>query len=29
MEEDGKEGSYEYDVGEMRGVKEWICAQQR
>lgn len=26
MEEDGKEGRYEDDVGGMRGVKEWICA---
>lgn len=29
MEEDGKGGSYEDDIGGMRGVKEWICARQR
>lgn len=28
-EEDGKEGSYQDDVGGMRRVKGWTCAQQR
>lgn len=27
-EEDGKGGSYEDDIGGMRGVKEWICPRR-